>query len=176
MNSKQQEVRIERQRTMRGAAGAPSDIPFTDELDVPLGAHLVTSRCGYEHHGIYAGAGKVVHYAGFADGHCRGPVAEVTLNCFAAGNAIAIRLHPCAQYMGTEAVQRARSRLGENRYRLLTNNCEHFCAWCLSGESRSQQVETCLAHPRAGLHVLVSLFKALVAAELKGAYAGAHIA
>jgi hypothetical protein len=176
MNSKPQDVSIESQRATRGATGALPDIPFTDEYDVPLGAHLVTSRGGYEHHGIYAGAGKVVHYAGFAAGHCRGPVVEVTLDCFAAGNAIAIRLHPCAQYMGTEAVQRARSRLGENRYRLLTNNCEHFCAWCLSGESRSQQVETCLAHPHAGLRVLMRLFKALVAAELKGAYAGARIA
>jgi hypothetical protein len=176
MNSKQQDVSIERQRATRGATGALSDIPFTDEHDVPLGAHLVTSRGGYEHHGIYAGAGKVVHYAGFAAGHCRGPVVEVTLDCFAGGSAITIRLHPCAQYMGAEAVRRARSRLGENRYRLLTNNCEHFCAWCLSGESRSQQVETCLAHPHAGLRVLMRLFKALVAAELKGAYAGARIA
>ena len=176
MNSKQQDVRSERQRVMRSAASVSSDLPFVDECDIPLGAHLVTSRGGYEHHGIYAGAGKVVHYAGFAAGHCRGPVVEVTLDRFAAGNAIAIRLHPCAQYMGAEAVRRARSRLGENRYRLLTNNCEHFCAWCLSGESRSQQVETCLTHPRAGLHVLASLFKALVAAELKGAYSGARVA
>jgi hypothetical protein len=176
MNSKQQQVRIEPQRATRGAAGAPSDIPLTDECDVPLGAHLVTSRGGYEHHGIYAGAGKVVHYAGFATGRCRGPVVEVTLDCFAAGSAIAIRLHPCARYMGAEAVQRARSRLGEDRYRLLTNNCEHFCAWCLSGKSRSQQVETCLTHPRAGVHVLMSLVKALVAEELKAPYAGAQIA
>jgi hypothetical protein len=176
MNSKQQDFSIERQRSTRVADGALPDIPFTDEHDVPLGAHLVTSRCGYEHHGIYVGAGRVVHYAGFAAGHCRGPVVEVTLDCFAAGSAISIRVHPCAQYVGAETIRRARSRLGENHYRLLTNNCEHFCAWCLSGESRSQQVETCLAHPRAALHVLVSLFKALVAAELKGAYAGARIA
>jgi Lecithin retinol acyltransferase len=176
MNSKQQEARIERQRATRGATGGLPDIAFTDERDVPPGAHLVTSRGGYEHHGIYAGAGRVVHYAGFAAGHCRGPVVEVALDCFAAGNAIAIRLHPCARYIGAETVRRARSRLGENRYRLLTNNCEHFCAWCLSGESRSQQVETCLTHPRAGVHVLVSLFKALVAAELKGAYPGARVA
>ena len=111
MNSKQQEVRSERQRATHGTTGALPDIRLTDEHDVPLGAHLVTSRCGYEHHGIYVGAGKVVNYAGFSAGHCRGPVVEVTLECFAAGNPIAIRLHPCAQYMGAEAVRRARSRL-----------------------------------------------------------------
>src|SRR5438445_1741992 len=29
------------------------------------GAHLVTLRCGYCHHGIYVGDRKVVHYAGY---------------------------------------------------------------------------------------------------------------
>ncbi|WP_259294976.1 lecithin retinol acyltransferase family protein [Paraburkholderia sp. DHOC27] len=161
---------------MRGAASVCADIPLCDGHDLTPGTHLVTRRGGYEHHGIYVGAGRVVHYAGFAAGRCRGPVLEVTLDSFAAGNAIVIRLHTDARFVGTEAVLRARSRLGENRYRLLTNNCEHFCTWCLSGESRSQQVETCLTHPRAGMQVLMSLFKALVATELKGVYAGVRVA
>jgi hypothetical protein len=37
-------------------------------------------------------------------------------------------------------VRRARSRLGERRYDLLRNNCEHFCSWCQDGEARSAQV------------------------------------
>jgi hypothetical protein len=37
---------------------------------------------------------------------------------------------------------RARSRLGENRYDIFRNNCEHFCEWCLSGVSRSRQLES----------------------------------
>ena len=45
-------------------------------------------------------------------------------------------------------MRRARSRLGEDRYRLLTNNCEHFCEWCLRDEHRSYQVESLLALPR----------------------------
>jgi hypothetical protein len=48
-------------------------------------------------------------------------------------------------------VARARSRLGENRYRLTTNNCEHFCEWCLSGESRSEQVERIFNKMRAAV-------------------------
>ena len=31
--------------------------------------------------------------------------------------------------------------LGEDRYRVWTNNCEHFVHWCLSGTARSAQVE-----------------------------------
>jgi len=41
-----------------------------------------------------------------------------------------------------EAVRRARSRLGENRYHIIRNNCEHFCEWCLNGVSRSRQLES----------------------------------
>jgi len=42
-------------------------------------------------------------------------------------------------------------------YRLLTNNCEHFCNWCLSGVSRSAQVEGRLQLP---LRIIGALFHA----------------
>jgi hypothetical protein len=54
-------------------------------------------------------------------------------------------------------INRARSRVGEDRYRLLTNNCEHFCEWCLHGEHRSYQVEEWLARPRRALHAAIRL-------------------
>jgi hypothetical protein len=44
-----------------------------------------------------------------------------------------------------EVVCRARSRLGEDRYHLLENNCEHFCEWCVRGQPRSYQVDELLA-------------------------------
>jgi len=53
------------------------------------------------------------------------------------------RLFTCA-----EVVTRARSRLGERRYRILTNNCEHFCAWVLREDLRSAQVEQLRSVPR----------------------------
>jgi hypothetical protein len=45
-------------------------------------------------------------------------------------------------------IQRARSRLGEHRYKLLSNNCEHFVEWCLHDEARSFQVDRALNFPR----------------------------
>ncbi len=38
-------------------------------------------------------------------------------------------------------VARARSRLGESRFDLATNNCEHFAAWCKTGLSSSSQID-----------------------------------
>jgi hypothetical protein len=131
----------------------------------PLGAHLVTPRHGYSHHGIYVGDGKVVHYAGFAGSLRRGPVEEVSLTRFAAGYEVLLEPSAAPVYVRNEAVRRARSRLGENRYRLLTNNCEHFCAWCLYGESRSEQVLSCFIDPRAALRTALCLFTAFLAAE-----------
>ncbi|MBB5398623.1 hypothetical protein OKW50_005566 [Paraburkholderia youngii] len=145
-------------------------------IDLPIGAHLVTQRNGYEHHGIYVGNGRVVHYSGFAGSAHRGPVEEVELARFAAGHSMSVRATPSAIYVGAEAVSRARSRLGENRYRLLTNNCEHFCAWCLLGESRSEQVDCCLRHPSTGVRALLCLVKAFVESGARNDHRAAQLA
>lgn len=162
-------------QTNREGSEASCGEPSTT-IDLPIGAHLVTQRRGYEHHGIYVGNGRVVHYSGFAGSVHRGPVEEVELARFAAGQPLSIRTAPSARYVGDEAVSRARSRLGENHYRLLTNNCEHFCAWCLLGESRSEQVHCCFRHPRAGMLALVCLVKAFVESGTKDHQVGAQVA
>ena len=43
-------------------------------------------------------------------------------------------------YTPEETVARAKSRLGETHYNLLTNNCEHFVIWCKTGVKESLQV------------------------------------
>lgn len=43
-------------------------------------------------------------------------------------------------YTPEETVARARSRLGETSYNILTNNCEHFVIWCKTGVSESLQI------------------------------------
>ncbi|HTT09608.1 MAG TPA: lecithin retinol acyltransferase family protein [Burkholderiaceae bacterium] len=116
--------------------------------ELPAGAHLLTPRRAYTHHGIYVGDGRVVHYAGLCRSLVRGPVEEVSLEEFADGQIVLVKLADVALYPAAAIVERARSRLGEDRYRIATNNCEHFCEWCLRGESRSEQVERLLAWPR----------------------------
>ena len=112
-----------------------------------LASHLVTARTFYRHHGIYVGNGRVIHYSGPSHGLRRGPVEEVSVEYFARGHGIRLR-HDQPRFNRREVVARARSRLGERRYRILTNNCEHFCEWCLNGASRSSQVERWLSGAR----------------------------
>ena len=127
-------------------------------MDAPLtGAHVVTPRRAYLHHGIYIGNGQVVHYAGLAGRLKRGPVEVISLDAFTQGHALWVVSERAARFSPSEVVQRAMSRLGEDRYHLFRNNCEHFCEWCLRAEHRSYQVDRLLAAPRRMLEAANSL-------------------
>lgn len=132
---------------------------------LPIGAHLVTPRRLYTHHGVYVGDGRVVHYAGLSRSYRPGPVEEVPLAEFANGYPVGVLAEARGPYTPAEVVARARSRLGENLYRLLDNNCEHFCAWCLSGEARSVQVDRLFAAIRTVLFGIAGR-RALTAATI----------
>lgn len=110
--------------------------------DLPLGAHLTSPRRGYLHHGVYAGNGRVIHYGGFNRFLSSRPVEEVSLDEFTLGRGLTVKAWVAPKFAGEQAVERARTRMGENRYRLLSNNCEHFAEWCIGGRSHSPQVET----------------------------------
>jgi len=121
-----------------------------------LGSHVVTPRPGYLHHGIYVGAGRVVHYSGLAYGLRKGPVEEISLARFTDGRSIWVRSGGAPSHFDRgEVVRRARSRVGENSYKLFSNNCEHFCEWCVYGEHRSYQVEALLGRPAQVLRTLI---------------------
>jgi hypothetical protein len=107
------------------------------------GCRLSVRRRAYFHHGIYVGNGKMIHYAGWFRG-AGGLVEEITLEQFTEGRPYRIGRMPPDPSEGEKIVWRARSRLGEQCYRLLRNNCEHFCNWCQLGECRSEQVEALL--------------------------------
>jgi Lecithin retinol acyltransferase len=107
------------------------------------GTELIVDRLGYRHHGIYVGEGLVIHYAGWVR-YSRGLIETVTVGDFAGRCPVRVGRVPPESPHGKDIVRRARSRLGERRYDVLRNNCEHFCNWCQVGESRSTQVDLLL--------------------------------
>jgi hypothetical protein len=125
----------------RGGAGRESAYADQPGGEPPIGAHIMTPRRAYTHHGIYVGAGWVVQYGGLSRGLSRGPVEEVSLLQVARGRQIWVRSQETSHFNREDVIHRARLRLGEDRYHPLKNNCEHFCEWCVRGEARSYQVD-----------------------------------
>ena len=106
----------------------------------PLGAHLIVKHWGYSHHGIYAGRGRVIHYSGLAHIFKKRPIEITSLQRFAHGKRIYIRNYQSPRYKSKAIVRRMRSRMHENHYHLIINNCEHLCTWAITGVESSSQV------------------------------------
>ncbi|WP_330205431.1 lecithin retinol acyltransferase family protein [Cyanobacterium sp. DS4] len=91
----------------------------------------------YQHHGIDVGDGSVIHY--------RKPseiIEQTSWDTFSRGNSVYMREYPQGfTFIPEVVVKRAFTRLGENKYNLVFNNCEHFATWCKTGVSESQQVK-----------------------------------
>ncbi|MDR2198164.1 MAG: lecithin retinol acyltransferase family protein [Deltaproteobacteria bacterium] len=101
------------------------------------GEHIRSHRKwkGYWHHGIYVGDAKVINYLEKGVG-----VQKTSYDVFTKGDVTERVPHPDAKFTPDEVVKRAKSRLGEDKYSLIFNNCEHFCNWCVEDEERSDQV------------------------------------
>ena len=131
-----------------------------------IGDHVFVDRSVfgvklYEHHGIYVGDDMVVHYNGLAHGivlekSCfeeilsnvvpldKRNIAKVemtSLDEFASGDTWQIKEHANAPFSGADIALCAKARVGEQKYNLLINNCEHFCNECVFGEHVSEQVQ-----------------------------------
>ena len=104
------------------------------------GDHLITERLGYTHHGIYLGKNKVIQYSGLAAGLRAGPVEVTDLIVFSQGKSTYVQQHESRKFSHRQTIKRARSRLSEDKYNLLLNNCEHFINWCIYGKASSPQV------------------------------------
>lgn len=112
--------------------------------NVQLGSHLSVSRNIYHHHGIYIGDNQIIHYSGFAEPFKKGAIEQTSLENFLGGvDDFKVVNYPSHQniYSPEEIVHRAQSCLGEDDYNLFFNNCEHFACWCVTGKSRSEQVQ-----------------------------------
>ncbi len=91
----------------------------------------------YEHHGIDCGDGTVIHYSK-ADGEPT--IKRTTIAEFSQGNPIYVKQRPIS-FVPDVVIERAKSRLGEQNYDLMTNNCEHFANWCKLGRNESEQLQ-----------------------------------
>lgn len=87
----------------------------------------------YDHHAIDCGDGTAIEYSRI-DG-----VRRLDLDEFRKGNPLFVKKYRDS-YPPDVVVQRAESRLGEKKYNVLTNNCEHFVAWCKTGQKNSEQI------------------------------------
>lgn len=108
---------------------------------------IFTDRVLYQHYGIYAGNGRVIHYAARnGDFGADVGVRETRLEQFAGDGKYGVVQFGDNNagekyFSGKETVRRAKSRIGEKSYNLIFNNCEHFALWCKTGKSKSIQVE-----------------------------------
>jgi hypothetical protein len=148
------------------------------EEPVP-GAHLVTPWRGFAHHGIYLGGGRVLHYNARVYRFARRPVEDTDMEGFAEGRPVFVVSHAEPVFEPGEVLSRARSRLGEDRYHLLDNNCEHLVEWCLHGIARSFQVESALEFPQRaaewwGAKLLGPLARWLGRARSRGGHGAAR--
>ena len=108
-----------------------------DHLQVPRQHGL------FLHHGIDLGDGTVAHYLEGEE------ILRSTLAEFCRGESPRVVEHTEADPAG-RTLRRAMSRIGEQRYNLLFNNCEHFAVWCKTGQHRSGQVERALGSGALG--------------------------
>lgn len=121
---------------------------MTKKRKIKIGDHLVVDRKIYTHHGIYVGEGKVIHYSGSPNNLKNAIVEQTTIEDFAkmeiAGKSftfdLVIKDESYKKFSREEVVKRAKKRIGEKEYNLVTNNCETFCNWCISGQNVSNQV------------------------------------
>ncbi|MEW7857408.1 lecithin retinol acyltransferase family protein [Pseudomonas chlororaphis] len=107
----------------------------------PTGTHLIVGRGVYTHHGIFVGRNRVIHYSGMGSGLHKGCIESTSLEAFLQGKNARIKTYRKVYFRGPEICRRARSRLGEDQYNLVFNNCEHFANWCATDRHTSEQID-----------------------------------
>ena len=103
------------------------------------GDHIYFYVFGYYHHGIDCGDGTVIHYNGNINNKDNAKIVRTSYSEFSNGKTVSTKKYNSC-YSPDLVVEKAKSRLGEQKYHLLNNNCEHFASWCKTGERYSHQV------------------------------------
>jgi hypothetical protein len=109
-----------------------------------VGDHIYVDRGLYAHHGIDMGDGWVIHFASSNGTKTGALIRWAAIEDFAGDAEVTVQAYGF-RFDANEAVERARSMLGQSGYDLFANNCEHFATWCVTGEHSSAQVERAAA-------------------------------
>ncbi|MDR1803094.1 MAG: lecithin retinol acyltransferase family protein [Treponema sp.] len=136
-----------------------TDCPL-DEINVQGGDILYVHRGLYKHYGVYAGNGKVIHFAPLVGKEISAEnavVHETNLGNFLKGGALAIDKKSKAKFSQSEIVERARSQIGSKSYNLVFFNCEHFARWCTTGVYESDQVNAAIDVVVEGVNLVSDL-------------------
>jgi hypothetical protein len=111
-----------------------------DQIRVKVGS--------FYHHGIFIDDDNVVQFGRttfLVDDPKLITVEKVSINEFLNSGFLEVRVFTKAELKKKnsvdEVVNLALSKLGEDGYDILKNNCEHFCNWCLFNEKVSDQIE-----------------------------------
>ncbi|MBD2498564.1 lecithin retinol acyltransferase family protein [Nostoc sp. FACHB-280] len=101
---------------------------------------IYTNNTAPYHHGIDCGNDTVIHYQKNYKNEKNGIILWVSMKDFTKGRKIYTRIYNnCDSPL--IVVERAKRRLGETKYNLFYNNCEHFARYCKTGVPISDQVE-----------------------------------
>lgn len=107
----------------------------------------------FQHHGVCLGDGTVVHYAD-REGRAAGPgggrgafrISRTSMEVFSPeGEQMVHEVQHRGRLPETQIRRRALHGVGREGivsggYHLLAQNCEHFAAWCVTGQFESEQV------------------------------------
>lgn len=109
---------------------------FTDGDHISI-KRKINEFITYNHHGIYVGNDKVIHYTDESLSPLNAVIKETSLKKFIGNsdrktlNILDYNIDEDSIYSGqpldsTEVIKLAYSRLGEKQYDILKNNCEHL--------------------------------------------------
>lgn len=102
--------------------------------------HILVRRTGYTHHGLYIGNGRVIHFSGENNSKTQAKIIETSITNFSNGGTLQKIIYKKSLPI-EESYQRALNAIGEKKYSLIFNNCEHFATWCKTGKHKSKQVD-----------------------------------
>ena len=135
------------------------------------GDHIFVSKTGYSHHGIDIGNGKVIHYTGEPGSKSNAAISETIKEEFSSGLKVqVVKYGKCLPVSRTLEI--AESRIGEQKYNLVFNNCEHFARFCKTEKHESEQVTDAVSSVGAAVGTGAAVAGSVTAVSSAGAAAG----